>query len=121
LEQVGAGDPRVVAAFKKAATPDGCRPKMPTTIGSLVADIHRNLMSGGSFVSSRYAIPRRKNCGCSTKRPPLAFVGQAGGAAIDGRGDISEFKPTALHQRTPLIIGSKQGRRPSPGAVLAES
>jgi fructose-1,6-bisphosphatase I len=40
---------------------------------------------------------------------PLAFVvEQAGGAAIDGERDILDITPTELHQRTPLIIGSKQ-------------
>jgi len=35
-------------------------------------------------------------------------VEQAGGAAIDGKRNILDIKPTALHQRTPLIIGSKR-------------
>jgi len=35
-------------------------------------------------------------------------VEQAGGAAIDGARDILDIKPSELHQRTPLIIGSKR-------------
>ncbi len=39
----------------------------------------------------------------------MAFVvEQAGGAATDGTRDILDIKPTELHQRTPLIIGSKR-------------
>jgi fructose-1,6-bisphosphatase I len=39
---------------------------------------------------------------------PMAFLAEeAGGAATDGKQRILEKKPTKLHQRTPLIIGSK--------------
>jgi fructose-1,6-bisphosphatase I len=39
---------------------------------------------------------------------PLAFVAQqAGGSASDGRTPILDIEPTELHQRTPLLIGSK--------------
>ncbi len=81
-------------------------------IGSLVADFHRNLIKGGIFL-----YPRDKK---STDKPegklrllyeaaPMAMViEQAGGSAItdDGR-RILDIEPTDLHQRVPLIIGSK--------------
>ena len=39
---------------------------------------------------------------------PLSFiVEQAGGAASTGRERIMDIKPTGLHQRTPVILGSK--------------
>ena len=39
---------------------------------------------------------------------PLAFLAeQAGGSATDGKMRILDKEPTALHQRTPLIIGSR--------------
>ena len=39
---------------------------------------------------------------------PVAFlIEQAGGAAIDGFRRILEIEPKALHERTPLIFGSK--------------
>lgn len=39
---------------------------------------------------------------------PLAFIAeQAGGAATDGKQRILDIKPKAMHERTPLIIGSK--------------
>jgi fructose-1,6-bisphosphatase I len=39
---------------------------------------------------------------------PLAFIAeQAGGVATDGRERILDKIPTALHERTPLVIGSK--------------
>jgi fructose-1,6-bisphosphatase I len=40
---------------------------------------------------------------------PLAFIAnQAGGAASNGVTPILDIKPTELHQRTPLLIGSKE-------------
>ena len=40
---------------------------------------------------------------------PLAFIAeQAGGLASDGRARILDLKPTSLHQRTPLYLGSAQ-------------
>ena len=39
---------------------------------------------------------------------PMAFLfEQAGGAAIDGKERILDIMPTELHQRAPLILGSK--------------
>lgn len=77
-------------------------------IGSMVADIHRNLIYGGIFI-----YPRDK------KRPegklrliyecnPMAFIVEAaGGKASDGRKRILDLKPTYLHEKTPIYIGSK--------------
>jgi fructose-1,6-bisphosphatase I len=39
----------------------------------------------------------------------MAFiVEQAGGAASTGHGRIMDLQPTALHQRVPVFLGSKQ-------------
>jgi fructose-1,6-bisphosphatase I len=78
-------------------------------IGSLVADIHRNLMSGGVFLYPADTVSPEGKLRLLYEAAPLAFVvEQAGGAAIDGTRNILDIKPVALHQRTPLIIGSKQ-------------
>jgi fructose-1,6-bisphosphatase I len=81
-------------------------------IGSLVADFHRNLLSGGVF----YYPPDTRD----PKQPygklrllyeaiPLAFVAeQARGYASDGRQAILDIQPTSLHQRTPLFIGNRE-------------
>jgi fructose-1,6-bisphosphatase I len=98
---------RVVGAFKNG---DGGRveAKNARYIGSLVADIHRNLMSGGVFLYPADTISPQGKLRLLYEAAPLAFVvEQAGGAAIDGERDILDIKPAALHQRTPLIIGSK--------------
>jgi fructose-1,6-bisphosphatase I len=40
---------------------------------------------------------------------PIAFLAeQAGGRATDGRRDIRSITPTSLHQRTPLLVGSRE-------------
>ena len=89
------------------------RPYSLRYIGSLVADFHRNLITGGIFL-----YPRDKK---STDKPegklrllyeaaPMAMViKEAGGAAITDEGiDILEIEPESLHQRVPLIIGSRE-------------
>jgi len=102
------GIQRVVAAFKNG---DGGKveAKNARYIGSLVADIHRNLMSGGVFLYPADAMSPQGKLRLLYEAAPLAFVvEQAGGAATDGTRDILDIKPSELHQRTPLIIGSKR-------------
>lgn len=86
------------------------RPYGGRYIGSLVADFHRNLLSGGIFM---YPNDRKSPNGklrLMYEAIPLAYiVEQAGGAAIDCQGRrILEIQPSELHQRTSLIIGSKE-------------
>ena len=89
------------------------RPCSGRYIGSLVADFHRNLITGGIFLypSDRKnpAKPRGK-LRLLYEAAPLAFLAeQAGGRAItdDGR-NILDIEPDELHQRVPLIIGSRK-------------
>lgn len=80
-------------------------------IGSLVADFHRNLLAGGVFYYPADTKDPSKPHGklrLLYEANPLAFiVREAGGYASDGRQDILEIQPQALHQRTPLYIGSR--------------
>ncbi len=77
-------------------------------VGSLVADFHRNLLKGGVFL---YPIDRKAKKGklrLLYEANPLAFIAeQAGGAASTGDERVMDVAPTELHQRTALIIGSK--------------
>jgi len=77
-------------------------------IGSLVADFHRNLLSGGVFIyPSDTKYPKGK-LRLIYEANQLAFIAeQAGGAATDGKRRILDIKPNKIHQRTPLIIGNK--------------
>lgn len=76
-------------------------------IGSMVSDVHRNLIKGGIFL---YPPTKAKPGGklrllyeCN----PLAYIMEiAGGKATDGKHRILEKVPTELHERSPFYIGS---------------
>jgi len=73
-------------------------------IGSLVADFHRNLLKGGIFL---YPGPKGK-LRLLYEAAPLAMIAeQAGGAASTGEMRILDVQPKSLHQKVPLIIGSR--------------
>ena len=78
-------------------------------IGSLVADIHRNLLKGGIYL---YPATRNNPDGklrIMFEANSLALiVEQAGGKASDGIQRILEIVPTSIHQKTPLFIGSSE-------------
>ena len=95
-----------VATFKNG---DGrVQAKNARYIGSLVADIHRNLISGGIFLYPADARNPRGKLRLLYEAAPLALVvEQAGGAASYGTRPILDLVPGELHQKTPLVIGSK--------------
>jgi fructose-1,6-bisphosphatase len=79
-------------------------------IASLVAEVHRILMRGGVFMYPRDTKDKSK-----PGRLPLLYeanpisllVEQAGGRATTGNQRLMEVKPESLHQRVPLILGSR--------------
>jgi fructose-1,6-bisphosphatase I len=76
-------------------------------IGSLVSDFHRNLIKGGIYIyPTTLASPKGKLRLMYECNPMAMLVEQAGGKATDGFNDILEIKPTDIHQRCPLFIGS---------------
>lgn len=84
------------------------RPYTSRYIGSLVADFHRNLIKGGIYIYPSTGKNPHGKLRLMYENIPLAFlVEQAGGKASDGKNRIMSIKPTDLHQRTPLFIGSK--------------
>jgi fructose-1,6-bisphosphatase I len=102
---------RYIEWVKEIDEDDG-RPLSGRYIGTLVSDFHRNLIKGGIFL---YPTDNKNPDKVSGKlrllyeASPFAFmVEQAGGRAITGDGrNISDIEPEDLHQRVPLIIGSK--------------
>lgn len=77
-------------------------------IGSLVADFHRTLLRGGVFLYPPTTKAPSGKLRLMYEANPLAWVAeQAGGAATDGNQRILDKVPTALHERTPLVIGSR--------------
>lgn len=78
-------------------------------IGSLVADFHRNLVAGGVFLYPGDTKSPQGKLRLLYECAPLAFIAeQAGGSASDGRRPILDIVPAELHQRTPLVIGSRE-------------
>lgn len=78
---------------------------------SLVAEAYRILMRGGVFLYPRDQRPgyRSGRLRLVYEANPIALVvEQAGGAATDGERRILELVPDALHQRTPLVFGSRK-------------
>lgn len=78
-------------------------------VGSLVSDFHRNLLKGGIFIYPGDKLSPAGKLRLMYEANPLAFiVEQAGGKASTGSERILEVQPTELHQRVPLVIGSKK-------------
>ena len=88
---------------------DGCKRKKMSAryIGSLVADFHRNLLKGGIYMYPGTKDKPNGKLRLLYEANPLAMlIEQAGGTATDGTTRILDLKPTELHQRCPLFIGS---------------
>ncbi|MBN9165550.1 MAG: class 1 fructose-bisphosphatase, partial [Myxococcales bacterium] len=100
------GDGPAIGADK-----DGEAPKTPygaRYVGSLVADAHRTLMKGGIFAYPADSKSKNGKLRLLYEANPMAFLfEQAGGGATNGKDRILDIMPTELHQRTPLVIGSK--------------
>ena len=78
-------------------------------IGSMVADVHRNLIKGGIFMYPGTKDKPNGKLRLLYECNPLAFIIEvAGGKATNGKQRILDIKPTELHQRTPMFIGSKK-------------
>src|SRR5262245_35888332 len=78
-------------------------------IGSLVADFHRTLLKGGIFLYPPTKAHPQGKLRLMYEANPIAFLAeQAGGVATDGAGRILDVAPASLHQRTPLLVGSKR-------------
>jgi fructose-1,6-bisphosphatase I / sedoheptulose-1,7-bisphosphatase len=79
-------------------------------IASLVAEVHRILVRGGLFMYPKDtkdpAKPGRLRL-LYEANPMAMIVEQAGGAASTGRGRLLEAQPAELHERVPVILGSK--------------
>ena len=85
------------------------RPYSARYIGSLVADFHRNLLYGGIYLYPGDLRSPKGKLRVLYEAAPLAFIAEeAGGMATDGVRRIMEIAPGALHERTPLFVGSRQ-------------
>lgn len=79
-------------------------------IGSMVAEIHRILTRGGIYLYPRDSkdstMPGRLRL-MYEANPMAMLIEQAGGAASTGRMRLLDVQPEHIHQRIPIIIGSK--------------
>lgn len=79
-------------------------------VGSLVADFHRNLLSGGVFyypADNKDPSKPEGKLRLMYEAIPLAFViEQAGGYASNGLKNILDIQPESLHQRVPFFVGN---------------
>ena len=80
-------------------------------VASMVAEVHRILVRGGIFM---YPLDSKlKDKGGKLRlmyeANPMSFiVEQAGGVSSTGRQRIMDIDPTGLHQRVPVILGSRE-------------
>lgn len=78
-------------------------------IGSMVADVHRNLIKGGIFMYPGTIDKPKGKLRLMYECNPFAFIVTiAGGRATNGKVRILDVEPTELHQRSSLFIGSSK-------------
>ncbi len=78
-------------------------------IGSMVSDLHRNMLKGGLYMyPGTTSKPNGKLRLCYECNPMAYIMEQAGGVATDGNQRILDIVPTELHQRAPLFLGPKK-------------
>ncbi|CAB9527506.1 Fructose-1,6-bisphosphatase class 1 [Seminavis robusta] len=77
-------------------------------IGSMVGDVHRTLMYGGVFGYPGDTKNPNGKLRLLYEGAPMAFImEQAGGLATTGTQRVMEITPEVVHQRVPVIMGSK--------------
>lgn len=87
--------------------PDDGRPYSSRYIGALVADVHRTLLTGGIYLYPGEVKKPEGKIRLLYESAPMGYVvEQAGGSASTGTERILDIQPTAIHQRTPIFIGS---------------
>jgi fructose-1,6-bisphosphatase len=79
-------------------------------IASLVAEVHRIFSRGGVFLYPRDSKEPRKagRLRLMYEAAPMAFLmEQGGGRAVTGTSDLLDMVPDTLHQKVPVILGSR--------------
>jgi fructose-1,6-bisphosphatase I len=95
--------------YLKARDKPTGRPYAARYSGCLVADVHRVLLGGGLYLYPAETDKPEGKLRLLYEANPLAMVvEQAGGKASTGTMRILDVEPKSLHQRVPLLIGSKQ-------------
>ncbi len=84
------------------------RPYSARYVGSLAADVHRTLLTGGIFLYPADTKNTQGKLRLLYEANPMAMLlEQAQGKAITDTGhEILDIQPVRLHQRVPIILGS---------------
>lgn len=78
-------------------------------VGSMVADVHRTIKYGGIFIYPATKSAPNGKLRLLYECNPMAFlVTQADGLASNGTISILDVKPQNIHERSPIILGSKK-------------
>ncbi|KAK8548967.1 hypothetical protein V6N12_061868 [Hibiscus sabdariffa] len=101
-------DAPTAAYVEKCKFPkDGSSSKSLRYIGSMVADVHRTLLYGGTFM---YPADKRNPNGklrVLYEVFPMSFlIEKAGGQAFTGKQRALDLVPTKIHERSPVFLGS---------------
>ncbi|MBS1525750.1 MAG: class 1 fructose-bisphosphatase [Bacteroidetes bacterium] len=84
------------------------RPYTSRYIGSMVADLHRNMIKGGIFIYPITSQAPKGKLRLVYECNPMAFIiEQAGGRASNGYERILDLEVRELHQRSAIFIGSE--------------
>jgi len=84
------------------------RPYSSRYIGSMIADMHRNMIKGGIFLYPPTSSSPKGKLRLVYECNPMAFIiEQAGGRATDGFQRILEMEVESLHQRCSIFVGSE--------------
>ena len=90
-------------------TKDNGGPYAQRYTGSMVADMHRNMLKGGIFLYPGNSSNPNGKLRLVYECNPFAFILEvAGGEATDGKNKILDAIPSSLHQRIPFFAGSRQ-------------
>merc|ERR1712157_40365 len=77
-------------------------------IGSMVGDVHRTLLYGGVFGYPGDTTNPNGKLRLLYEGAPMSFImEQAGGLSTTGKERVMEMTPKEVHQRVPVIMGSK--------------
>jgi fructose-1,6-bisphosphatase I len=106
--EYGEGVSKYIDSCQRKTEKDG-GPYSQRYIGSMVADVHRNLIKGGIFMYPATTSKPEGKLRLLYECNPFAFIVEvAGGKSTDGRRRILDIRPIELHQRSPFFIGSKK-------------
>ena len=88
---------------------NGCPVRSLRYTGTMVADMHRNLLKGGIYLYPSTQDHSNGKLRLIYECNPFAFILEmAGGKATDGNRNILQLIPASLHQRTPFYAGSSE-------------